>query len=130
MLKNPNGSPGPEAEAIPDGLEVNTGANYSTAPQPYQPAHAQPYYDQSHVAHTPQTNYSETTYNNNNNNNNAPLPPMPEKGGSGSQDGRICGLHKGTFWLMVFCVALLSTLIAVAGALGATIASKNSEIAA
>ncbi|KAL2874879.1 hypothetical protein SGCOL_009999 [Colletotrichum sp. CLE4] len=64
MLKHPDGTPGPEADAIPDGLEVNTGANYSTAPQTYEPAQTQPYYGQQqhqHQPHTPQTNYTETT---------------------------------------------------------------------
>ncbi|KAJ3946648.1 uncharacterized protein N0V96_003021 [Colletotrichum fioriniae] len=99
MLKHPNGGPGPEGDAIPDGLEVNTGANYSTAPQSYEPAQAQPYYDQQqhqhqHQPHTPQTNYTETTYAQNQHS------PMPEKQlaeGKGSKDdGTICGLRKAT----------------------------------
>ncbi|KAK2028360.1 hypothetical protein LX32DRAFT_663956 [Colletotrichum zoysiae] len=129
MLKDPNGAPGPEADAVPDGLEVNTGADYSTAPQAYQPAPIaqQPYngYDQHHHAHTPQTNQTETTYADNSYYHQQ--SPTPEK--RRTADGTICGLRKPTFWLMVLSSLLLCALIGVAGGLGAMLANKNSEIA-
>ncbi|KAK1673526.1 hypothetical protein BDP55DRAFT_218556 [Colletotrichum godetiae] len=130
MLKHPDGTPGPEADAIPDGLEVNTGANYSTAPQTYEPAQTQPYYGQQqhqHQPHTPQTNYTETTYAHNQHS------PMPEKrpaeGNGSKDDGTICGLRKATFWLLVLSSLLFCALVGVAGGLSALVASKNSEIA-
>ncbi|KAK1531854.1 hypothetical protein CPAR01_11503 [Colletotrichum paranaense] len=132
MLKQPNGGPGPEAGAIPDGLEVNTGANYSTAPQSYEPAQAQPYYDQlqhqhQHQPHTPQTNYTETTYAQNQH---SPMPEkqLAERKGS-KDDGTICGLRKATFWLLILSSLLFCALVGVAGGLGALVASKNNEIA-
>ncbi|OHF03038.1 hypothetical protein CORC01_01796 [Colletotrichum orchidophilum] len=128
MLKHPNGGPGPEADAIPDGLEVNTGANYSTAPQPYLPAQAQAYYDQQqHQLGTPQTKYTETTYANHQHS------PMPEKRAAvedeSKDDGTICGLRKATFWLLILSSLLFCALVGVAGGLGAMVASKNNEIA-
>ncbi|OLN81075.1 hypothetical protein CCHL11_09396 [Colletotrichum chlorophyti] len=119
MLRNPDGSPGPEADAIPDGLELNTDVNYSTMPQPYHPPQPQTYYDQDR-AHATQADYSQATYQHS--------PPLsnPEKAPKG--EGRICGLSKPTFCLLVVCLVLLCALIAVAGALGAVIASKNSQI--
>ncbi|GKT51542.1 uncharacterized protein ColSpa_11723 [Colletotrichum spaethianum] len=122
MLKNPNGAPGPEADAIPDGLEVNTGLNYSTAPQPYQPAPTpQPYYDQHHHVHSPRTEYTEATYTSNH------YPSTPEKRHAAA--GTVCGLRKPTFWLLVLSSLLFCALIGVAGGLGAMLASKESEIA-
>lgn len=143
MLKNPDGTPGPEAGAIPDGIEVNVGPDFNSAPQPYYPEQQQlhqhqhlqqqqilpqqqqqqqPYYDQ---APTPQTQYSQTTYTNNNLS--SAGPSTPEKGTH--DDGRICGLRKPTFFLTIIALILLAALIAVAGALGAVLAQKNSEIA-
>ncbi|KAF6843001.1 hypothetical protein CMUS01_02497 [Colletotrichum musicola] len=139
MLKNPDGTPGPEAGAIPDGIEVNPGPDFNSAPQPYYPEQhhqqhlqhqqlpqqpqqqQQPYYDH---APTPQTQYSQTTYTNNNL---SAGPPTPEKGTH--DEGRICGLRKPTFFLTIIALILLAALIAVAGALGAVLAQKNSEIA-
>lgn len=126
MLKNPNGSPGPESGAIPDGLEVNQGMDFNNAPQPYYPQSQHqpaPYYD--HHATSPQTQYTQTTYTHNH----TPVcvPPAGEKGDP--RDGRICGLHKPTFFLMLVSLFLLCALIAVAGALGAVVAQKNSELA-
>ncbi|KAF9880114.1 hypothetical protein CkaCkLH20_02068 [Colletotrichum karsti] len=136
MLKNPNGSPGPEAGAIPDGLEVHPGPNFNDAPQPYLPQmqqhnmqpqhHQQPaYYD--HNVQTPQTQYSHTTYTNNHHP--AAVPPPGKEGKEDARDGRICGLRKPTFFLTMLSVVLLATLIAVAGALGAVVAQKNSQLA-
>ncbi|TIC98783.1 hypothetical protein CH35J_005034 [Colletotrichum higginsianum] len=133
MLKDPNGGPGPESHAIPDGLEVNTGAAYSTAPQSYQPAAPapQPYYDQHqhpdqhhHTHAPPQTNYTETAYDNSVTHHH---PSTPEK--MHPDDGTICGLRKTTFWLLVLSSLLFCALVGVAGGLGAMLASKNSEIA-
>ncbi|KAF5505051.1 hypothetical protein CGCS363_v004112 [Colletotrichum siamense] len=126
MLKNPHGSPGPESGAIPDGLEVNQGMDFNNAPQPYYPQSQHqpaPYYD--HHATSPQTQYTQTTYTNNH----TPVgvPPAGEKGDP--RDGRICGLRKPTFFLMLVSLFLLCALIAVAGALGAVVAQKNSELA-
>ncbi|KDN62590.1 hypothetical protein CSUB01_05478 [Colletotrichum sublineola] len=128
MLKNPDGMHGPEADAVPDGLEVNTGVDYSTAPQAYQSAlmPQQPYNgdDQHHHAHTLQTNHTESAYTGNNHHQ---YSPTSEK--KRIEDGTICGLRKPTFWLMVLSSLLLCALIGVAGGMGAMLASKNSEIA-
>lgn len=126
MLKNPNGSPGPESGAIPDGLEVNQGMDFNNAPQPYYPqSQHQPAPYHYHHATSPQTQYTQTTYTNNH----TPVgvPPGGEKGDP--RDGRICGLRKPTFFLMLVSLFLLCALIAVAGALGAVVAQKNSELA-
>ncbi|KAK1590312.1 uncharacterized protein LY79DRAFT_221319 [Colletotrichum navitas] len=131
MLKNTNGASGPEADAVPDGLEVNTGVDYSTAPQAYQPAPTpqQPYngYDQHYHAHTPQTNQTEMTYTDNNHYNrynHDSLTPKKRR----TEDGTICGLRKPTFWLIVLSSLLFCALIGVAGGLGAMLANKNNEI--
>ncbi|KAK1984681.1 hypothetical protein LZ30DRAFT_779628 [Colletotrichum cereale] len=126
MLTNPNGGPG--LQAVPDGLEVNTGIDYSTAPQAYQSAPQQPYneYGQHHHAHTPRTDHTEMTYTNDNKNHHY-HSPTPEK--RRTEAGTICGTRKPTFWLMVLSSLLLCALIGVAGGLGAMLASKNSQIA-
>ncbi|KAK2002109.1 hypothetical protein LX36DRAFT_568908 [Colletotrichum falcatum] len=124
MLKNP------DADAVPDGLEVNTGADYSTVPQAYQtvPTQQPPYnngYDQYHHAHTPPMNHGELIYTDNNSHDQ--YSPTPEK--RRTQDGTICGLRKPTFWLMMLSSLLFCALIGVAGGLGAMLANKNNEIA-
>ncbi|KAL0944883.1 uncharacterized protein CTRU02_202770 [Colletotrichum truncatum] len=130
MLKNPNGAPGPEAGAIPDGLEVNEGAHFNTAPQAYQPDAYQPevqqykaYYD--HNPQTPQTQYTQTTYTNNH----QPPVAVPPVQHESKGDRRVCGLRKPTFLLTLVCLALLAAVIAIAGAMGAVLAQKNSEVA-
>ncbi|TDZ49705.1 hypothetical protein CTRI78_v007903 [Colletotrichum trifolii] len=127
MLKHPNRSPGPEAGAIPDGLEVNQGQHYSSAPQPYYPheqqQQQQPYYDH---APTPQTQYTQTTAGNGY----SVASPSKEQGsGHATGEGRICGVRKPTFFLLIVALVLLAALVAVAGALGAILAEKNNEIA-
>ncbi|EFQ33910.1 uncharacterized protein GLRG_09054 [Colletotrichum graminicola M1.001] len=128
MPNNTNGAPSPKADAVPDGLEVNTGVDYSTAPQAYQsaPTPQQPYngYDQHYHAHTPLTNQTETTYTDNNHYNH----DLPTSEKRRTEDGTICGLRKPTFWLIILSSLLFCALIGVAGGLGAMLANKDNEI--
>ncbi|KAK1977112.1 hypothetical protein LZ30DRAFT_276254 [Colletotrichum cereale] len=101
MLEHLNGASGPQAFAIPDGLEVNTVPNYDSEPHQLQPAQARPYYNQ----------YQSTL----------------EAKGKGRST--ISGSRKLMYWLIALSVFLLCALIGITGGLGALIASKNSEIA-